>query len=307
MQGIFRITTHWILRFLEFQLFITLASLPILINWGLPISILSPLGNIIFMPFIMLFLLISSLIFFTELLYIPNNFLISSLEFIYNIWMNIMSYVPFNPLIGFPQPNPLFFIILPIATLAIFTLPFFKKKYYRLLFAVLLFGTTIGFVKYIQHPSQELSSIICNKGKVTIINKNNKVAVIDPGYIGRNKSAASWLAYTLMPHIVKTTGHTTINYFILERPTKTTILALTDFVCEHRIDTIYMPHIEGKNIWEVKKLKEMCYRKKCSLIQITKSVTINIDIIKLIIKPEKKITKKGHISYHANPVRIKIT
>ena len=44
----FKKYTLWVLRFLKLQLFISLFAMPILLWWGLPLSILSPIGNLIF-------------------------------------------------------------------------------------------------------------------------------------------------------------------------------------------------------------------------------------------------------------------
>ena len=62
------------------HLAVTLVSLPILIMWGLPFSLAASIGNIAFTPLLACFLAISSLIFFTELLFIPNAMLISLLS-----------------------------------------------------------------------------------------------------------------------------------------------------------------------------------------------------------------------------------
>ena len=74
-QPLNRFYNH-IIQFLQVQLFLSLASLPILVAWGIPFSLATVAGNFLFSPFLTLFLLLSSLIFFTELIFIPNAWLI---------------------------------------------------------------------------------------------------------------------------------------------------------------------------------------------------------------------------------------
>src|SRR5437763_195216 len=93
----------FIIRFVQLQLFITLFSLPLLISWGIPLSLLSPLGNLIFGPVLTIFLFLSSLIFFSELIGIPNGLLIALLEKITTWWLCIMHANTQSWLVGFSQ------------------------------------------------------------------------------------------------------------------------------------------------------------------------------------------------------------
>jgi len=112
---------RWFLRFIQVQLFITTISLPILLSWGLPISLLSPLGNLIFFPVLVLFLLLSSLVFFFEIIHIPNEWLIYCLEKVTLAWFSILSIGNgATALIGFSKPPKLFLIALPLLTLESF-------------------------------------------------------------------------------------------------------------------------------------------------------------------------------------------
>jgi len=260
---------YWIIRFLQLQLFISLMSLPILISWGLPFSLLSPLGNLIFTPFIMLFLLLSTFIFFSELLYIPNGLCIHCLENIYNLWIGIMNYISFNPLIGFPKPHIIFLIGLPVMTVAILRVRIFKGIYRNLLCMLTLFVGSCSYMIWLQPPDQLYTTLACNKGNITIIYNRGKLAVIDPGYIGQNKSAESWLQYSLMPYITSNTGKTVIDHFILLQPTKTLFKALTTLAQEKIIDKIYMPLIQNKRDKDIQECKISCRKNNCRLIEIS--------------------------------------
>lgn len=79
----------WIGKFLYLQLFISLIAFPLLLCWGLPISLLSPVGNLIFGPFLTVFLFLSSMLFFTELLYLPNGWIASVLDTFTQSWLSL--------------------------------------------------------------------------------------------------------------------------------------------------------------------------------------------------------------------------
>src|SRR5260370_32295969 len=80
-----------LLKSIQLQLFISFISLPFLIGWGLPISLLTPVSTLIFGPFLTCFLLISSLIFFLKLFYVPNAALVSCLELITSVWLAFLN------------------------------------------------------------------------------------------------------------------------------------------------------------------------------------------------------------------------
>lgn len=73
------------------QAILTIVAVPFLVAWDLPMSRISIIGNILFTPVITLFILISSLIFLTELLHIPNGFLCSLLNVITKHWLQALS------------------------------------------------------------------------------------------------------------------------------------------------------------------------------------------------------------------------
>jgi len=112
-----------LLTFLQVQCFLSLVSLPVIVAWGLPFSLMTAVGNFIFSPFITIFLLCSSLIFFTELLSIPNQYLIIILEWITKIWLICLSYGSKSWLVGLPTS------LLPLlCIIAILTFITFKNK-----------------------------------------------------------------------------------------------------------------------------------------------------------------------------------
>lgn len=108
-----------LLHFLHLQLFLSLISLPILIAWGLPFSWLTFVGNLIFTPFLTLFLLVSSLIFFAHLVSIPCGFLVSILEKITSWWIFLMQWSDRHWLMGFARPSLMVLFCIPVIAVLI--------------------------------------------------------------------------------------------------------------------------------------------------------------------------------------------
>src|SRR4051812_19287834 len=101
LQKIQKLKTNF-LFFLELQLLISIVILPILIAWGLPTSIMSIVGNLIFAQILTLFIFISALLFTTDLCGIPNFWIAQALEWVTSIWHYVLSFGSAHWLIGFP-------------------------------------------------------------------------------------------------------------------------------------------------------------------------------------------------------------
>ena len=116
----------FLLHFIQAHLMVTIISFPILIGWGMPISKVSIIGNLIFSPFLTIFLIISSLTFFTELLCIPNGFLISQLNQLTSFWEKGLHFGQKKWLCCFAKPSFIILISIPIITFIIIS---YKKTY----------------------------------------------------------------------------------------------------------------------------------------------------------------------------------
>ena len=290
---------NWILRFIQVQLLVSLISLPILASWGFPISILSPVGNMIFTPFFMLFLLISSILFFFEILFIPNGFLVYFLNKITSIWLYCMPSNNYTPFIGFTKPSIIFVIVIPVATISIL---FFKKAKTvtsSIFFLSLLLLTSVAYLKIIQAPKPFIKQLPCYNGHVTFIYNSGKIIIIDPGVIGSRISSISWLKYKLLPEIVKSCGKTHIDHLVLMAPGKLLFEAIENLCKSVYIKNIYLVCWTGqlpKNI-----LRSFYFMQKAALNNNTKikriskvSEIINLPNLSTItLTPiEKKLTYK---------------
>ena len=237
--------SHWIGRFLYLQLFISLIALPILLCWGLPLSLLSPVGNLIFGPALTLFLLLSSLLFFTELLYIPNGLIAQALDLFTQAWLYVIK-IPSHPwLFGFAKPSIIVLIAIPLCALLIIHYKKFKSVWHQVLCLSLLLVASSLYIKTIHTKTQDIETLPCNKGEVTIIHDKNKVILIDPGVIGQRINAASWVEFTLLPHLISSSGVNEIDDLILMQPGAMLFQAITTLITKIKVKKIYLVCWQG--------------------------------------------------------------
>lgn len=240
---------HWKKSFLssiQLQLFISFISLPFLIAWGLPVSLLSPISTLIFGPFLTCFLLISSLIFFLELLYLPNGVLIWCLEKVTATWLACLSFEQRAWLIGFAKPPIIIIGLIPLIALAIIH----SKKITCIMKRIFLLGLFLVFtctaLKFFPYRYDVIQKIPCNKGEITLINHNNAVIVIDPGYLASKPSYESYISYTLLPEIIQRTGKLQIDHLIVFKFNKRILDALQFLATKLTIRDLYIPAWRGR-------------------------------------------------------------
>ena len=72
--------------------------------------------------------------------------------------------------------------------------------------------------------------IVCSKQRLSLINHNGKLHLIDQGALGERRNPTSWISYTLLPEITKQFGFTQIDHLIYYDNKKTTQKAI-DALC----------------------------------------------------------------------------
>lgn len=294
----------WILRFTQLQLFITVVSLPILIAWGLPLSLLSPIGNLIFSPVLACFLFLACLIFFCEILFIPNAWLIYSLESITSWWHALLNIPDKRWLIGFKEPS--MFILMVIPCLAFFIiLNKHTREPHRSIVCFTEILAAIALYAHVLQPANNYWPISCNNGTIPIIQSNNKITVIDPGFIGQRTSATSWVQYSLVPHLIKQSSKNTIDHLILLKPGTFLFEAIEQLCRCATIKNIYLVYWQGtmkkSGLHAYGDLKKMITSQQIKLIRIgNKPITIADDSsVTLTITPLKTILSASTITYNA--------
>jgi len=231
----------------------TIVSLPILVHWGLPISIMSIIGNLIFIPFLSLFLITSSLIFFTELCSIPNKILVDSLNIITKWWNYLLQFGKKEWLIGFTNPK-----ILTISLIIILILSIIIKKHLPKFslwintFLILAMATL--FIFYTPKQTETKFYVPHTNEKLLIETHNNKtITVIDNGYFNKKQSPEKWIAFELRPYLTQKFGTIKINVLTLQKPNMRTFVAAKE-LCESipikKVKLAYFNHELTKYGWK---------------------------------------------------------
>ena len=207
--------TTYLANFLELQLVITLMSLPILIAWGLPISYMSPLSNLIFTPLLILFLWISCIFAICALIGIPCNIFATALHQLTNLWMWLLSFSKPAWLLGFCSSTIWFSIIICLLIIALYH---FKKPPTKQ--AVLILATFCTIMMIVRLCSMKNMFKKIDDLAMIAIRLNHKNYVIDYGALCSKQNFYSTIDYTIIPQLIKHTGMTNIDMLVLCKPSK---------------------------------------------------------------------------------------
>lgn len=232
-------TPRDILTFLQLQLFLTLISWPILLCWGLPLSLASPVGNFVFAPFLIVFLSLASLVFFSELLYIPNSLLITLLEQVADWWYSLLSYCDRSWLLYSPAPSLGTILLIPVlAFLVLHTKKLSRPAISTLVFAISIFCIAF-YLRYDLNSKGRVTTLGQPERQLTLIQHPQATVLIDPGYLGKTVSAPSWVTYTLIPELVKSSVRS-IDHLIVLKPSSLVFQALITLVTILPVKNLYL-------------------------------------------------------------------
>lgn len=221
----------WFYNFMHVQLFLSLISLPVLVAWGLPFSLMTVGGNLLFTPLLTLFLLISTSIFFFELFHIPNSWLIYLLEKLSGFWMRLLEYGSTSWLYGIDQWGLLICAFSAfIACIILHHKQWGKEKKSWILFSFLLLLPF--FYQKIRFFFPQKFLITCIKKNVLITSHKGILSMIDYGALGEKKSANTWIQYTLLPQALKKAGSVRFDTILCPYATLSTLEALI-ILCNH--------------------------------------------------------------------------
>ncbi len=229
---------RYLLPILRIQLFVTLAALPILVYWGLAISSLTILGNIIFMPLLTFFLLISSLIFFLELICIPNYWLIWILEQLTALWLKMSPSCPKAWLLLFPQSTCILF--LSAFTLAVYTISLRLSALKQLLLLSLILLTSLIIAKLNFWVFTDQIELNHRRAKLLIQYQPNRSLILrDHGTLNQRYGIQNWLCYKLLPALIKNFGCLTVDALYLSKTNQFTQTNLEQIQKHLNIKKIY--------------------------------------------------------------------
>jgi len=201
-----------LLFFLELQLLISVVMLPILIAWGLPISTMTIIGNLVFSQFLTIFILLSALLFTCDLVGIPNNLIVICLNWTAHFWEYCLSFGSPYWLTGYPLSM---FSTACIAALCAGMLYITKHSQNKRIICLLFLCVLIPISSYFFQSPYVQTTVLQGKQKMHIIKKNGLIYAFDCGALGARPSSQSWIEYTLASTMIKVMGATHIDTLVL--------------------------------------------------------------------------------------------
>lgn len=263
---------HRFARLFYIHLVISIYSFLILVCWGLPFCPLSFFGNLLFNPVLVVFLGLCILLFFAELCFIPNSYIIYLLELVSSWWLYILRLGSTNACnIAFTKPSYLLVTTMMCAgfVIVVHNSTYQKKNIYLLL---VLCG---GFWFMSQAPKQpDIHELPCTQGNIYLVSTDQEITVIDPGYLGRYASASSYIEYTLIPLLAQQHGTQTIDHLILLQPGQILFEAIAKLLEKTTIKNIYLPVWKGdgskKMLYFFMRMKDVAAEKQCTMHRLIK-------------------------------------
>ena len=216
----------WLYNFLLVQLFINLFTWPLFLGWGLPITPLSIVGNLIFSPFLTAFLLLSSLIVLCNLIALPCGMLLYFLEKLTTMWLWITRWNVPDCLITCITPPLILSLCAPIGATGIILHPKLKTTAHKVYALIVVYAALLCLFSLLPHADR--TQVAYGNNTITVVYKKNKLFMIDPGFARRAHGITSWINYTLLPTLGTMFGRQTIDYVIIKNNTPTAALCAAE-------------------------------------------------------------------------------
>ena len=224
----------WLSSFLELQLIISLLSLPILIHWGLAVSYMIPLANLIFAPLLALFLWCSCLFALCAIVKIPCSWLVILLDWLANVWHYFLSFATPCWLIGFQHQMIWLAIFCAICVFFVYSF-FYPRKNISLIFLMfccaVLFSTRWLIIK--KNCFYKINDI-----PLHVLRINNKTYLLDSGALCSKQNFYSWIDYNILPELIKAGGITTVDTLVLYKSNKKLVKIVKQFAKQAMVKTI---------------------------------------------------------------------
>lgn len=214
VQKIARSSLIYLQSLLELQLVISLLSLPILICWGIPTSIMAPLAHLIFTPILIVFLWCSCLTTMCILLSIPSSYFQYLLHKLTDTWFYLLSFAKSSWIIGFP--TAMLPVSIAICAVIFVTYSYFKPSQRRSFQLLLFLWCSLLLIRPFFTKTTHVQQI----GTLPLwaIQINGKLYLIDHGALCTRKNLYNNLNYTVLPELIKATGHYTFDTIVFCKP-----------------------------------------------------------------------------------------
>jgi hypothetical protein len=238
---------RYLVSYTQMQLIITVVAVPILIGWGLGYSVMSLVGNLIFTPFLVIFLMLSSLMLFAHLLGIPHDFLTMFVNKVTMLWSWLLQQGSPSWLIECAQPPWCVLIAIPVSAYVMLRHKFFSTYGKRVSVLCFLIVCCYGICYMQRCCNYRGPQTCCLDEKLYITcNDDHTLTIIDAGYFARKKSIEKAIAYEVRPWITKKYGAVHIKELRMKTVTIGGLKAAHHLSTIWPIDSIWVPYFTKK-------------------------------------------------------------
>jgi hypothetical protein len=265
-------------------------SLPLLTHWGLPVSYMSPLANLIFTPLLILFLWVSCLFSVFALLHLPCSWFVHLLDKITGLWHFILSFARPEWLIGFSYQTLWISLLFCFLVFVLYT--YIKPTTKQAVCTLFIFWLILIGARY--YMQKNLYQKVGNL-PLCALRINGKVYLIDHGALCSKQNFYSNIDYTILPELIKSTGITSIDTLVLCKPSKRLAKIVHQFAMQTNVQTI-MVTTKSKGFKEMSDMFQDSSVNVLPLIPKKKIVPK-----KKIKKPVAKNVKKKALTHKPEP------
>lgn len=199
---------------IRIQCFVSLIALPLQSMWGLPISLLGPLGNILFNPVLVLFLSCAFLVFFLEIFSFPNGVFIALLEYLWSGWHMALAMGSPTALCAVPALPTWLLCLVGVLTLTIAHLRLPRWWMQPLLWTLL--GAAVICYGFWRLPREQKFEAPCGHARINIHQKaDGRCIAFDYG--DRGSQPDSWVQYPLAKILAQRCGTKRIATYVILR------------------------------------------------------------------------------------------
>ena len=233
---------QFFLNFFETQLLVTLVALPLLIGWGLGLSLMTFIGNLLCAPLLMAMIMLSSLLFFTELFNLPNQTLATLFSLLTHGWDRCLQLGKKEWIVSFAYPGILPLLLIPLSLFFLLRHSYFTTSLKRISGLMILFVTSwCGLWFYEKkvvawhkpHLHQSLFS-------VSLVD-DTSISFVDHGFFAHKTSVEKAVEFDLKPLLIKHFGNRTIKKLLLNKPGQRSFIGAKTLCTHFKVDTLFLP------------------------------------------------------------------
>jgi len=232
---------RWALVYLHLNFFITLITLPVLICWGMPFSLLTIVGNTLFNPVLILFLIVSLIVFILEIIGIPNSWCIYLLEWYVYFWNYATQLCESNTVLCALHYHSWWWLLIFVPLVILHRRAW---RHEMQIIVMILFFITLLVSNYFYRPDT-ITFVPLKKAHIPcIVKKRKSFLVLNHQALHRmhvtEDSIRSWISYTLRPHIIKHTGSSRIDAVYIIKPCRVSMM-IARMLCKKKMVCAIIP------------------------------------------------------------------